>query len=94
MDAPGLCSPRRTAAYSRVRRSARARSELSTLRQVDANRRLITVSELDAMTPNERAATVAAHIVTDLGELPASFRDRVVATGHRLTAERKPAEAG
>ena len=94
MDAPRLCSTRRTAAYWRVRRSARARSELSTLRDVDANRRLITVTELDAMTPNERAATVAEHIVTDLGELPASFRDRVVATGHRLTAERKPAEAG
>ena len=71
-----------------------AHSELSTLHHVDANRRLITVAELDAMTPNERAATVGAHIVTDLAELPASFRDRVVATGHRLTAERKPAEAG
>ena len=57
------------------------------------NRQLVTATELDAMTPNERAATVG-HIVTDLAELPASFRDRVVATGHRLAAERKPAEAG
>ena len=94
MDVPGLRSTQWTAAYTAERRSARACSELSTLRYVDANRRLITITELDAMTPNERTATVAAHIVTDLAELPASFRDRVVATGHRLTAERNPAEAG
>lgn len=91
---PGLRSTQWTGGGSRTPTSARAQSGLSTLHQVDANRRLITVTELDAMTPNERAATVAAHIVTDLAELPASFRDRVVATGHRLTAERNPAEAG
>ena len=40
------------------------------------------------MSPDQRAATVGAHIVTDLGELPDAFRERVLATGRRLAAER------
>jgi len=78
----------------RLYRSGRGHSGLSRIRVVGTNRQLVTATELDAMTPNERAATVVGHIVTDLAELPASFRDRVVATGHRLAAERKPAAAG
>ncbi|HUP76799.1 MAG TPA: hypothetical protein VM282_27435 [Acidimicrobiales bacterium] len=42
---------------------------------------LITATALDAMSPDERAAAVRAHIVTDLDELPTGFRQRVVATG-------------
>ena len=91
---PRLRSIRWTATIRACGGQPDASSELSTLRHMEANRRLITVTELDSMTPNERAATVAAHVVTDLAALPVSFRDRVVATGHRLTAERNPAEAG
>ena len=49
----------------------------------------ITAAALDAMSPDERAAAVRDHIVTDLDELPAEFRQRVVATGERLARERE-----
>ncbi len=50
---------------------------------------LLTVAVLDSMSPDERAAAVRAHIVTDLDELPADFRQRVVATGERIARERE-----
>ena len=50
---------------------------------------LITAAALDAMSRDERAAAVRAHIVTDLDELPAEIRQRVVATGERLARERE-----
>jgi hypothetical protein len=59
---------------------------------VSSNRRLVTAAELDAMSPNERAAVFAEHIVLDLDRLPQSIRDRVVATGRRLATERDQAE--
>ncbi|MCP3938902.1 MAG: hypothetical protein GY708_26445 [Actinomycetia bacterium] len=46
--------------------------------------RVLTVEELDAMTPDERAQAFNERIVTDLDELPAKFRDRVIETGQRL----------
>ncbi len=55
---------------------------------MSAKRHLVTASDLDAMSPDQRAATVSAHIVTDLAELPDGFRERVLATGRRLAAER------
>ena len=45
------------------------------------------------MTPDERAAAVADRVVTDLDELPAEFRQRVLDTGARLAAERRAASA-
>ena len=48
---------------------------------------LITAEELEAMSPDERAAVVNERIVTDLDELPTEFRAQVVATGQRLAAE-------
>ena len=46
------------------------------------------------MSPNERAAVFADHIVMDLEELPEGFRERVVATGKRLASERNQAATG
>lgn len=66
----------------------------ATLAIVSSNRRLVTAAQLDAMSPNERAAVLAEHIVMDLGELPEGFRDRVVATGQRLATERDQAATG
>jgi len=48
---------------------------------------LITAEELEAMTPDERAAAVRSRIVTDLDELPDGFRARVVENLDRLNAE-------
>ena len=50
---------------------------------------LITTVALDAMSPDERAAAVREHIVTDLDELPTEFRQRVVATAERLARKRE-----
>jgi hypothetical protein len=55
---------------------------------VSADRKLVTAAELDAMSPDERAALVSDRIVTDLDELSPEFRDRVLATGRRLALER------
>ena len=55
---------------------------------MNTDRELVTASQLDAMSPNERATTVAEHIVTDLAELSPAFREQVLAAGRRLVAER------
>jgi hypothetical protein len=51
-------------------------------------RKLMTATELEEMTPDQRAAVVNERIVTDLDELPPEFRAKVVASGQRLAAER------
>ena len=56
------------------------------------DRRLLTAPDLDAMTPDQRAAAVSERIVTNLGELPAEYRQRVLDTGARLAAERRESE--
>jgi hypothetical protein len=56
---------------------------------VSDERRLLTTEDLDAMSPDQRAAAVSERIVTDLDALPAEFRQRVVDTGARLAAERR-----
>ena len=55
------------------------------------DRQLVTAAELDAMSPDERAAAVSERIVTNLDELSPEFRERVLATGRRLAAERSRA---
>lgn len=55
------------------------------------DRQLVTAAELDAMSPDERAAAVSERIVTNLDELSPEFRKRVLATGRRLAAERSQA---
>ncbi len=50
---------------------------------------LLTVADLDRMTPNERAEAVNARIVTDIEQLPAAFRARVIATAERVAGELK-----
>ena len=66
----------------------------ATLAIMSSNRRLVTAEQLDAMSPNERAAVLADRIVMDLDELPEGFRERVVATGQRLATERDQAATG
>jgi hypothetical protein len=61
---------------------------VATLGPMRDERKLLTALELDEMSPDERAAAVNDRVVTDLDELPAEFRDRVVATGRRLAVER------
>ena len=53
------------------------------------NPELITAAALDDMSPDERAAAVRDRIVTDLDELPAEFRQRVVATAEHLARKRE-----
>jgi hypothetical protein len=55
---------------------------------------LIMAAAFDAMSPDERAAAVREHIVTDLDELPADFRQRVVATAERLARQREARDVG
>ena len=81
----------RTSGTSEPHRTLQARA---TLAIVSSNRRLVTAEQLDAMSPNERAAVLAEHIVMDLDELPEGFRERVVATGQRLATERDQAATG
>ncbi len=56
---------------------------------VSESRPFLTASELDAMSPDERAAAVADRVVADLDDVPAGFRQRVFETGARLAAERR-----
>ena len=71
-----------------VRQQERPRA---TIGSMNTDRELVTAAQLDAMSPNQRAATVAEHIVTGLAELSPAFRDQVLATGRRLVAERTQA---
>ncbi len=41
------------------------------------------------MSPDQRAAVISERIVTDLDELPADFRQRVLDVGARLADERR-----
>ena len=50
---------------------------------------LITVTALEAMTPNERSAAFERGLITDLDELPEAFRTRITATAERLGRERR-----
>ena len=54
--------------------------------------RTLTAAELDQMSPDQRAAALRDRLVTDLDELPATFRQRVEETARRL-AEELPAES-
>ena len=49
--------------------------------------KVITAEELDAMSPDERARVVRAHIVTDIEQLPDGFRRRIEATAARLSQQ-------
>ena len=50
-------------------------------------RRLLTVEELDAMTPAERETVFAERIVGNLDDLPADVRDRLMENDRRLSRE-------
>lgn len=51
------------------------------------DRKILSAEELDAMTPDQRAAAFDERIVCDLDELPPEFRDRIMETGRRLGEE-------
>lgn len=53
-----------------------------------ADQELLTAEDLDAMTPDERAAAFDERIVRSWDEVPAEFRTQVEATARRLSAER------
>ncbi len=50
-------------------------------------RKILTAEELDAMTPDQRAAAFDERIVRDLDQLPAAFRARIMETGKRLAED-------
>jgi hypothetical protein len=50
-------------------------------------RKLLTVEELDAMTPAERETVFAERIVGNLDDLPADIRERFMENGRRLSRE-------
>ena len=46
--------------------------------------KIVTASEMDLMTPNERAAVVEAGIVRNLDDVAEPFRSRIIAKAHDL----------
>jgi hypothetical protein len=54
---------------------------------VTQQRKLLTVEELDAMTPAERETVFAERVVGNLDDLPAEVRDRFMEHGRRLSRE-------
>jgi hypothetical protein len=50
---------------------------------------LLTVADLDSMTPNERAQAVNARVVMTSSKLPPAFRASVIATAERVADELK-----
>lgn len=57
-----------------------------------AKRKILSAEQLDAMTPDQRAAAFDERIVDDLDELPEEFRNRIMETGRRLGEQlRSPA---
>lgn len=58
------------------------------------DRSTVTAAQLEAMTPEQRRQHFEASVVTDLDELPAPYRARVLATAERLYQERHPAPEG
>jgi len=52
-----------------------------------AEKRVIPVSEMEQMTPDQRAQVVNDHLVDSLDGLDAEFRARVEAKGRRLLEE-------
>lgn len=52
-----------------------------------AKRKILSAEQLDAMTPDQRAAALDERIVHDLDELPEEFRNQIMETGRRLGEE-------
>ena len=86
-----VCDIRRVA-YRQVNRPVRY------ARVVAEEHKPLTLEEVDAMSPSERAAVLDAHyarpgvIITDLDELPPKIRARAVATAERIAHDRARTE--
>ena len=53
---------------------------------VGKNRDVLTATELDELSPSERAQAVKEGVVEDLDQIPEGFRRQVEATARRLSA--------
>ncbi len=51
---------------------------------------ILSAEQLDAMSPDQRAAAFDERIVHDLDELPTAFRNRIMETGRRLGQDLRP----
>ncbi len=51
---------------------------------------LVTAAELDALTPDQRAAAMGERIVTELNTLPEHFQQRITDTATMLAAALPP----
>ena len=49
----------------------------------------ISIDQLEAMTPNERADAFRERTVRDLKDLPEDFRDRIIENAQRREAQRQ-----
>jgi hypothetical protein len=56
---------------------------------VTGKRKIVTAAEMDRMTPQERADAIDASVVRDWNRVPPTLRREIVATAHRLDAERR-----
>ncbi len=70
-------------------RGGRADAVVGVALRMSNDRKPLTASEMDAMTPDQRAAAVTAGIITDLAKVPAEFRRRVLDTGQRIADQRR-----
>ena len=56
---------------------------------VTSKRKIVTAAEMDRMSPQERADAIDASVVRDWNRVPPTLRREIVATAHRLDAERR-----
>ena len=49
--------------------------------------RVVSVAEMEMMSPDERAVAVQSRVVTDLDELPETFRNSVLLRANALKEE-------
>ena len=75
-------SPANSRLYSRTAETA------AKLFVVTSKRKIVTAAEMDRMSPQERADAIDASVVRDWNRVPPTLRREIVATAHRLDAER------
>ena len=51
-----------------------------------SNRKIVTAAEIDAMSPQERAASVESGVLHDWNEVEPSFRHRVEQNAQQIAA--------
>ncbi len=71
-----------------VRLYSRAAGTAANLFVVTRQRTVVTAAEMDRMSPQARADAIDASVVRDWNRVPPTLRREIVATAHRLDAER------